>query len=297
MLKIEKLNSLVLKIIATITMTIDHIGVFLSQYAYKMGDPSLVNNISNIFRIIGRISFPIFIFLAIEGVIHTSNIKKYILRLGILATMMMVLQILGYYLVDTAIENLRTPFIDLIFAVLLFYLLKRKDKWSWLSLLIITYSVIAFGVELYQLNNASINVLWMPFYIRPSYSIITILLTLGFYYAREFSISVIGKNTAETDLNVIMANPYYQIYINVLSMIVIVFAALFSYLLSVISVNNFSLDYFNGAVQSYMALAAIPLLFYNGKKGYNSKILQYSFYGYFPLHLIGLYVIFMLVFH
>lgn len=65
-------NSFQLKCIAIVTMMIDHIGaVLLPQYM--------------IFRYIGRISFPIFCFLLAEGVCHTRNIEKYILRLGIFA--------------------------------------------------------------------------------------------------------------------------------------------------------------------------------------------------------------------
>jgi hypothetical protein len=62
------INSLSLKIIAIITMTIDHIGAVL------------LNNLL-IFRIIGRLSFPIFAFLIVEGFIHTKSFKKYIFRL------------------------------------------------------------------------------------------------------------------------------------------------------------------------------------------------------------------------
>ncbi len=61
-----------LKIIAIITMLIDHIGAILF--------PELIG-----LRIIGRISFPIFAFLIVEGYVHTRNVKKYIMRLFIFA--------------------------------------------------------------------------------------------------------------------------------------------------------------------------------------------------------------------
>lgn len=38
-----------------------------------------------VMRLVGRIAFPIFAFLLYEGFLHTQNIKKYLLRLGILA--------------------------------------------------------------------------------------------------------------------------------------------------------------------------------------------------------------------
>ncbi len=59
-----------LKIIAIISMLIDHIGFLLyPQYI--------------IFRIIGRVSFPIFCVLVSRGFRRTSNRKKYILRMFI----------------------------------------------------------------------------------------------------------------------------------------------------------------------------------------------------------------------
>lgn len=66
------MNSFVLKIIACITMFIDHIGYVI------YGEPSWLNYI-------GRLAFPIFAFQISEGFIHTKNVKKYLLRLFIFA--------------------------------------------------------------------------------------------------------------------------------------------------------------------------------------------------------------------
>lgn len=66
------MSSSVLKIIAIITMLIDHTG------------KALFTN-SLIFSYIGRISFPIFAFQISEGYIHTKNLKKYFYRLLIFA--------------------------------------------------------------------------------------------------------------------------------------------------------------------------------------------------------------------
>ncbi len=66
------MNAFVLKIIACITMFIDHIG-----YA--------IFNDTSYFNYIGRIAFPIFSFQISEGYIHTKNLKKYLIRLFMFA--------------------------------------------------------------------------------------------------------------------------------------------------------------------------------------------------------------------
>lgn len=62
------MSTFALKIIACITMFIDHIG-------YVIFDGS------SYFNYIGRIAFPIFAFQISQGYIHTKNVKKYLIRL------------------------------------------------------------------------------------------------------------------------------------------------------------------------------------------------------------------------
>ena len=69
-----RMTTFVLKIIAIVTMFIDHIGYGLF--------PNCL-----ILRLIGRISFPIFAYLIAEGFVHTKDVKKYLLRLGVFAVL------------------------------------------------------------------------------------------------------------------------------------------------------------------------------------------------------------------
>lgn len=77
-----------LKLIALITMLIDHIAaVFVWRYISGTGayDNAVLMNLYQIMRYIGRMAFPIYCFLIVEGFCHTRNVGKYALRLGVFA--------------------------------------------------------------------------------------------------------------------------------------------------------------------------------------------------------------------
>lgn len=75
-----------LKLIAIVTMFIDHIGAgILEQFPdYSRNNVTLYYSDYTL-RLIGRIAFPIFCFLLVEGFLHTSNVKKYAIRLFLFA--------------------------------------------------------------------------------------------------------------------------------------------------------------------------------------------------------------------
>jgi len=66
----SKNTSNFLKIVALVTMLIDHIGYIFFPHLIFL-------------RIIGRIAFPLFAYLLVTGFIHTRNINNYLVRLGI----------------------------------------------------------------------------------------------------------------------------------------------------------------------------------------------------------------------
>jgi hypothetical protein len=64
-----------LKIIALVTMLIDHMGAVIPEF-FGFEPQGL-----NYFRVIGRLAFPIFVYLIAEGFRYTKNRAKYLARL------------------------------------------------------------------------------------------------------------------------------------------------------------------------------------------------------------------------
>lgn len=89
-----------LKIMACVMMLIDHIGAVILESFLNTKMPDVMNQeqalqflsqygtfyyADLIMRFVGRVAFPIFCFLLVEGFCHTRNVKKYALNLGIFA--------------------------------------------------------------------------------------------------------------------------------------------------------------------------------------------------------------------
>lgn len=66
------LSDSALKVIALVSMTMDHIAYYLMEHGSLMYD---------LMRTMGRMAFPIFAFLLVEGYVHTRSTGKYALNL------------------------------------------------------------------------------------------------------------------------------------------------------------------------------------------------------------------------
>lgn len=83
-----------MKIVAMFFMVIDHLGQVVLKNGIILNAPysmftdeqfSDLMSAVNICHILGRISFPIFCFLLVEGFLHTHSLKKYFFNLGLFA--------------------------------------------------------------------------------------------------------------------------------------------------------------------------------------------------------------------
>ncbi len=126
------MSSFVLKIIAIITMFIDHLG-----YAMFSGNFSF-------FNYIGRLAFPIFAFQISEGYIHTKNLKKYFLRLFIFAIISQIPFMLFHSIINNSFSlNIFFTLLLGLFCIYIYDKSKYKTLGLAISILIAYISEIA----------------------------------------------------------------------------------------------------------------------------------------------------------
>lgn len=106
------MNVLVLKLIALTSMIIDHYGAIFQSGV-------------DIYRIIGRLAFPIYSFLLVEGYTHTKNVKKYASRLLLFAIVSELPFDLAFYgKLEFTHQNI---FFTLFIGLIVIYLLDNKE--------------------------------------------------------------------------------------------------------------------------------------------------------------------------
>ncbi|MBQ8193418.1 MAG: conjugal transfer protein TraX [Bacilli bacterium] len=244
MKKIKFINSNLLKILAMFFMLLDHMWATIIP-----GNQWMTN--------VGRLAFPIFAFLVVEGFIHTSNFKKYIKRLFIFA----LISEIPFNLMYTG--SFIFPFHQNVLFTLLLGLLciNEIDK-------------MKNNKGLKNRFNASIKIflfLLIGLIGFVDYGITGILTIISFYIFRNFKFAWLGQLVS-------------------LILLYIVFFKGQSVVL-----NIFNYEYFL-PLQAFGILALIPIWLYNGTRGKKSKALQYGFYLFYPVHMLVLYLIYYFCF-
>ncbi len=242
--RIRFLNGNTLKILAAICMVIDHVGL--------MFFPRMV-----IFRIIGRLAFPIFAFMISEGARYTKNKLRYFLTMFILGAICQVV----YYFFDYG---------SLYMCILITFSLS--------ILLIYTLQFVKAGML------ASDNAIWL----RALYALFGILvLTAVYLINKEFSIDygffgcVLPAFASLLDFRG-MDVPEGLKKLDTLPSRILCFA-----------LGLAALSYFSGTLQYYSLLAIPLLLLYSGGRGRFK--MKYFFYLFYPLHLVALEAIYILI--
>lgn len=166
------LSSYHLKLIAALTMLVDHIGVVFY--------PDL-----DWLRVIGRVSFPLFIWLLVQGEAHTKDIWRYGLRLGLLGLISQPIYQLTF---DTARPNI-------LFQLLVGLICLRVSRQQPVLMLPV-WMLAAFVTEALNISYGSYGIILMLLirYFRPSLR--WWLIWIGFHliwagYAGAFQLPVI----------------------------------------------------------------------------------------------------------
>lgn len=125
------LNNNQLKIIAIISMLVDHVGEALFPHVY-------------ILRVIGRFAFPIFAYMIAEGCKYTRNRVRYLAQI---ATLGIVCQLVYFFAMGSLYQGILITFslsIITIFAIDLF--IKKKNFSSCAAMILTVASVIFIAV-------------------------------------------------------------------------------------------------------------------------------------------------------
>lgn len=278
------LSSFWIKIIALLTMTVDHIGVMFNNFL-----PC---------RYIGRLALPLFCFMITEGVIHTKNFKKYALRLGIMASAISIV-LIGSDTIPFFVNNNLSMryegiiFLDLLLGAVAVYCLMNK-KWyiKLLALLPLAYGVASYFAMAFDDCGCYGQVLWFPYFLRTQYGWYGIAMIIGFYFARVLTRFFFKHQStiSGVDADTYRGTRTEQIAINLFSTLILIAITLIYYFAYLI-MSQFIYMNVIYYVQLYSMISGAFILLYSGARGYNKKWFQYGTYLYYILHIAIIAVI------
>lgn len=197
---------------------------------------------------IGRLTFPIYAFMIVEGYFHTKNLKKYVGRLLIFAILSEIPfnLAMGSGLFYPIHQNVLWSF--LISIGLIHWNEKVKEKKLWKRILVGFASILIGSI---------VGIITFVDYYHAG-----ILMVLVFYFFRHKKWwCYLGQFICMWYINCDMLGGL-QYEMNVLGQ---------TYFIS---------------RQGFALLALIPIWFYKGKQGYHSKTLQFIYYAFYPVHLL-----------
>ncbi|MEG0832410.1 MAG: TraX family protein [Oscillospiraceae bacterium] len=248
------MNTFSLKMLALILMVVDHIGY------YFVGLPEWL-------RLIGRISYPLFLFCMAWGYHYTKNRKLYLLRLYLMSLFMTALRyFVDKYFVTASGYGNHNIFVPLLLVGVLISTIEMfaRDRKKGLLML-----AAIFGVQLlyYALPPA------IPFLRTLSGDLLTGIIPNLALNEYGFSFIVLG---------VLMY--FLRDKKDLLCAVYVVFC---------ISQYSMEMLQYGNVCQSFMILALPFILLYNKKKGPG---LKYFFYFFYPAHTFLLFYLANFVF-
>lgn len=149
---IQYLDSFQLKCIAIVSMALDHTGAVLYPSQIWL-------------RCLGRIAFPIFCFLIVEGFFHTHDVRRYMGRLGVFALISEIPYDLAFRGVPLEYAH-QNVFFTLLIGIGMMVLLERNREWPVKAVILLL-------------------AMWLAVLIRSDYNFRGILLIFVFYIFHE----------------------------------------------------------------------------------------------------------------
>lgn len=257
------LSSNILKIIAIIIMVTDHIA----GYLYQEFNPDTYY----ILRSIGRIAMPIFAYLIVQGFFYTKNLKKYIFRVFILATITQIgLFILGF-INHEYYPNYRTGVNNYLGVVYSYFL----------SLVLLT--VIDRKTIIKKLNEKQ------NLFVRINMFILILLAYLNLQIEFDMVVPFIIlelygiEKIFEKDNKLLLKQAE-----NSKKRILYIFLILIC-----LTISTCFIGYSSGCKYAMIA-AVIFIALYSGDSGKRNNFIKYAFYLVFPLQHIVLYLLAMI---
>ena len=149
---IQCLDSFQLKCIAIVSMALDHTGAVLYPSQIWL-------------RCLGRIAFPIFCFLIVEGFFHTHDVRRYMGRLGVFALISEIPYDLAFRGVPLEYAH-QNVFFTLLIGIGMVVLLERNREWPVKAVILLL-------------------AMWLAVLIRSDYNFRGVLLIFVFYIFHE----------------------------------------------------------------------------------------------------------------
>ena len=241
----HEITGFTLHIFAMAFMLLDHMHATISSNQFWM-------------TCIGRLAFPIFAFMIVEGYFHTRDLKKYVIRLLIFAFVSEIPfnMVAAGGTIWPFHQNVLWTFLLGIGCI---YLLEHSKKRGNILLQIIT-AIIVFTAA-YVLG----NLLMVDYHAAGVFTVLVFYLFRGrewYHYLGQ----LIGL---------------YYINFDMLGGLIYIF-----------EVFGKEIQF---PIQGLAVLALIPIWLYRGKQGKHSKKIQYFYYMFYPVHLLVLGVLAMLM--
>ncbi len=283
----------ILKVIACFIMLLDHIGAVLGSDGW-----GIINaDISIYLRGIGRISYPIFAFLIVNGWRYTKNKYQYFSRMLLFSGLSQIPYTLALYTVNTmkitSDENqfyFNSVFFEnwyiyaLIFISYLYFVWRNRKNASVISLLsAVVISSLYIKIDFMWIIISELNV----FYTLS----IGIILILFLEYIAEIKLKywynyIILIPTIILILISFGSKCDYGIPGILLIVVLYIFREkkfLQAITICIWSFAFYGITYNNYYNATMAAFSVIFIILYNKKKGLNFK---YSFYAFYPVHLL-----------